>query len=173
MVGTHLRKTISHLKRDRHFVATGLVVHDSLDKVLLIKHKKLKTWLPPGGHVDEGELPDECVIREVFEETGLIVEIISEAFDVSHEKVETLHTPLLVQLEKIESLDSEHQHVDLQYLCKVIGGELNASANEEHDEARWFNENELKAFQELQADVRENAFKALDKARELRKRGSF
>ena len=28
-------------------------------------------WIIPGGKVEEGETPDECVVREVLEETGL------------------------------------------------------------------------------------------------------
>ena len=28
-------------------------------------------WISPGGKVEEGETPDECVVREVYEETGL------------------------------------------------------------------------------------------------------
>ena len=28
-------------------------------------------WISPGGKVEEGETPDECVVREVLEETGL------------------------------------------------------------------------------------------------------
>lgn len=41
------------------------------DKVLLVHHKKLNTWLPPGGKMDPGETPSQCARRELLEETGL------------------------------------------------------------------------------------------------------
>jgi 8-oxo-dGTP pyrophosphatase MutT (NUDIX family) len=41
------------------------------DKVLLIHHKRLGIWLPPGGELAEGETPLEAAARELFEETGL------------------------------------------------------------------------------------------------------
>jgi len=170
VVCTKLRKTISKLAKKRHFVASALIVDGKCEKVLLVKHRKLKAWLPPGGHIRENELPDECAVREAKEETSLDVEIVSEAFDVSGARVETIHTPLLAQLEEI---DSEHQHIDLQYLCKIAGGKLHEGKHEEHEQAKWFDERMLKESEELQADVRENAFLALEKARELRERGLF
>jgi 8-oxo-dGTP pyrophosphatase MutT (NUDIX family) len=41
------------------------------ERVLLLFHAKLAMWLPPGGHVDPDELPDEAAVREVLEETGV------------------------------------------------------------------------------------------------------
>ncbi len=40
-------------------------------RILLIKHKRLGTWLPVGGEVDPGETPLEAAQRELLEETGL------------------------------------------------------------------------------------------------------
>ena len=61
----------------RQFTATCYVIKD--DKVLLIYHKKFKKWMPPGGHIDPNETPPEACRREVFEETGLEIEIIKQS----------------------------------------------------------------------------------------------
>ncbi len=47
-------------------------------KVLLHRHRKLGTWLPPGGHIEKDELPDDAAVREVGEETGVRVELVGE-----------------------------------------------------------------------------------------------
>ncbi|HNN97619.1 MAG TPA: NUDIX domain-containing protein [Pseudomonadota bacterium] len=40
-------------------------------KALLILHRRLGVWLPPGGECLPGETPREAAERELFEETGL------------------------------------------------------------------------------------------------------
>ena len=83
------------------FVATGYLVRDG--KTLLLKHRKLGMWLPPGGHIEEGETPDEAVLREVLEETGLEAEFIAAPRPpkMSGGRVESLHEPHRVQVEEI------------------------------------------------------------------------
>lgn len=42
------------------------------DKMVLVKHPK-HGWMPPGGHIEEGETIEETTIREVKEETNMKV----------------------------------------------------------------------------------------------------
>lgn len=46
------------------------------DHVLLIRRNDVPVWTLPGGHRDRGESAAESCVREVFEETGLRVEIV-------------------------------------------------------------------------------------------------
>lgn len=45
-------------------------------KFLLIRNKRSAHWGFPKGHIEPGETKEETAIREVFEETGLHVEIL-------------------------------------------------------------------------------------------------
>ena len=42
--------------------------------VLFVQHP-IRGWEIPGGHLEEGESPEEAMIRELREETGLVGEI--------------------------------------------------------------------------------------------------
>jgi len=41
-------------------------------RVLVIEHRRLRTWLPIGGELEAGETPLEAAQRELREETGLV-----------------------------------------------------------------------------------------------------
>ena len=41
------------------------------DRVLVIEHRRLATWLPIGGEIEAGETPLEAARRELREESGL------------------------------------------------------------------------------------------------------
>jgi len=56
-------------------VGTWCLLLDN-DKILMMQRTKephLGLWIPPGGKVEIGECPIECVIRETQVETGLII----------------------------------------------------------------------------------------------------
>ena len=107
---------------NKHYTASGIIVNDQ-NQVLLVKHKKLGKWIYPGGHLEPNETPDECVIREIFEETKIKAEIMdTRNHDLADEVVSVLHNPHAVLLERIEKGEKEiHFHIDLVYICKILG----------------------------------------------------
>lgn len=56
--------------RPGHLVTNVWAFSPSLEELLLVEHPRFG-WMPPGGHVDPGELPSASALRELFEETGL------------------------------------------------------------------------------------------------------
>jgi 8-oxo-dGTP diphosphatase len=54
-------------------VGVGVIIEKD-GQVLLLKRKNVHgagSWSTPGGHLEYGESPEECAIREVKEETGV------------------------------------------------------------------------------------------------------
>ena len=49
------------------------LVRDARGRVLLVRRADDGRWAMPGGWVDPGETPEQAVVREVAEETGLRV----------------------------------------------------------------------------------------------------
>ncbi len=48
--------------------------------MLLIRHKRLGTWLPVGGEIEPGETPLQAARRELLEETGLEGRFVDVSF---------------------------------------------------------------------------------------------
>jgi len=115
----------------RHFTVAVFVVWKG--KVLLHQHRKLGMWLPPGGHIERDELPDEAAVREVFEETGVEVELVGERREDVDDPVQ-LHRPAGVQLENI---GPGHQHIDLIYFARPRGP-TQISAQYDEDRVGWY-----------------------------------
>ncbi|MDQ3702092.1 MAG: NUDIX domain-containing protein [Chloroflexota bacterium] len=146
---------------EREFTVAVFVVHQGA--VLLHWHRRLQRWLPPGGHVDPGELPDEAAVRETREETGLAVELLDapggapalgRASETPLESPRRLTRPLGIQLEDIAP---GHQHIDLIYVAQpapsanpVSGDQpdtvLRAEAGNPHGRPGWFTPAEWRAL---------------------------
>lgn len=137
----------------RDFTATTFVVDD--DRTLLLFHRKLRMWLPPGGHIDPNELPEVAAIREVREECGLEAELLMQGGMLGHVRV--LPQPYCILLEDISP---GHQHIDLIYFARVTGGELAHNEREAHT-ARWVAWEDLDT-PEIAEDIRELGRRAIE-----------
>lgn len=105
----------------REFTVAIFVVHQQ--RVLLHWHRKLRRWLPPGGHIEPGELPDDAAIRETAEECGLDILLVDSPAATparpEHDHAgepRRLVRPLGIQLEDI---GPGHQHIDLIYAARI------------------------------------------------------
>lgn len=123
-----------------HFTASAVIIEEG--HILLVHHRRIGAWLPPGGHIDDGELPHEAAIREVFEETGVRVVVMTPCLPVSLDSdAFFLHQPLCIHGVYAVEKGVEVYHVDLAYLCSVDRSEsgdmpLLTVAEEVHD-AAW------------------------------------
>jgi len=112
-------------------IGVGAVVIDGTD-VLLVRrgHEPLKgEWSLPGGALELGETLQQGVVREVLEETGLIV--------VPAEMVEVFD-----RITREEGTGRIRYHyVLVDFLCRVAGGALLPGSDA--DEVRWVTRQEL------------------------------
>ena len=109
---------------DRPFVGVGAVLVSD-GRVLLVKRGReplAGQWSLPGGAVEVGETLEECLARELREETGLEVEVgpVIEVFD---------------RITRDAGGRVEYHFVLVDYLCRPIGGELRAASDV--DDARY------------------------------------
>jgi ADP-ribose pyrophosphatase YjhB (NUDIX family) len=119
-------------------VGVGAAVVDA-GRVLLVRRgtEPLKgEWSLPGGLLEVGETLTAGVIREVREETGLIVEPIE----------------LIELLDRIHRVDGRvrYHYVIADYLCRVTGGELQAASDA--DAVRWAERSEWNTHSALKLD---------------------
>lgn len=124
-------------------VGVGAVIVDG-DRVLLVRRgqEPLKgEWSLPGGVLELGETLEQGVCREVLEETGLGVEVVSivEVLD----RIVTQPTDEEGRVAPDENRIRFH-YVLIDYLCRAVSGELRASSDA--DDARWVLREELGEF---------------------------
>lgn len=55
--------------------SVSVAVRDAERRVLLLRHVQGGAWLLPGGSIEPAERPADAAVREVYEETGLLVEL--------------------------------------------------------------------------------------------------
>ena len=102
--------------------ATAVVLHE--DRVLLVKRADNGRWAPVSGIVEPGEHPEQTVVREALEESGVTCEVVRLAWV---NVTEPIHYPN----------GDVTQYLDLTYRCRWLDGEPYAADDESLD-ARWF-----------------------------------
>ncbi|BCB81211.1 NUDIX domain-containing protein [Phytohabitans flavus] len=113
----------------RHFTASA-VVFDYADRVLLVHHNKIGLWLYPGGHVDPNEDPAQAAVREVREEAGIDVEIITEE-PFRHPAVGSVASPFtIITMPVTDRKVGAHEHIDMVYVCRALTTEVTHQAEE-------------------------------------------
>jgi 8-oxo-dGTP diphosphatase len=100
--------------------AAAAVVRDDAGRVLLIRRGDGRGWSLPGGLMEPGEQIADCIVREVYEETGLEiapVRIVGIYSDPMHTHV------------TYPNGDEVH-FVSTTFECRVVGGTLRADGDE-------------------------------------------
>jgi ADP-ribose pyrophosphatase YjhB (NUDIX family) len=95
--------------------------------VLLSRFTRSGRWTLPGGGVDHGEDPRDAVVREVFEETGLVFEV-GDLLDVRSRRWE--HTDP-------DGSPVDVHGVQLLFTGEVVGGTLTHEVGGSSDRAEW------------------------------------
>lgn len=110
-----------------HTLGVGAIVINKKNEILLIKeHIRYEYFKLPGGHIDDAEMISTALSREVFEETGVVVEF-----------------------EKIISIGHFYPHQfhksNLYLLCKAIpkSSKIAIQDKNEISEAIWLNVDEM------------------------------
>lgn len=110
---------------DRPLVAVGGVIINR-NKILLVKraHPPNKDmWAIPGGKLEYGETLEDAVKREMLEETNLEVKVLN-------------------LLSLIQMIKEGFHYVILDFLCEIVGGNLNPASDAA--DAKFFSIEEVK-----------------------------
>lgn len=107
------------------------------DRILMVRqlYKGEEIWTFPGGGIEEGETPKQAAIREVYEETGLIIETTRLILEFYNERIKGMYYCFIGTI-----LDG---HLELGYDPELM--------NQEQDlkELKWILMNELLDNQEV------------------------
>jgi len=129
-----------HIHEKIDLTVIAYIVRD--ERVLMAQHKLVGHWLPLGGHVELDEDPEQALIREVQEESGIRVtdlEIAATKPDFVSPGFKPLFAPTFLD---IHDMPGNHQHIGMIY---VLRSKTDQVVLEERaaDEIRWLSREEI------------------------------
>lgn len=98
------------------------IIYNAKSEILLVHQRDGNVWSSPGGSIEPDETPADAVVRETWEETGLLVQPVAllgvfggPAFVVTYGN------------------GDETQYVILAFECSVVAGEITKGCDEVKD----------------------------------------
>lgn len=115
-------------------VVAGILINDK-DEILIAKRKEDKSmggyWEFPGGKIEDEELPQESLIRELKEEMNIVIKVKEyfgeNIYDYGDFKIRLI-----------------------AYICEIIDGEISLT---DHSEIKWVRREELNNYKIAPADI--------------------
>ena len=99
------------------------IYHPEDGEILLLKveAEKFSFWQPITGGIESGESPEEACLREIREETGLVLACSNLTalgdFTVKIDKNLTIHKNLFLVLTEQKEIQSSDEHVGDQWIA--------------------------------------------------------
>jgi 8-oxo-dGTP pyrophosphatase MutT (NUDIX family) len=143
--------------------AAGYVFHNN--RILFIHHAKLNMWLPPGGHLEPNETPDDAALREIKEETRIDARIINWQEFPEAALVKSVRQTAIPFFTDVHSV-GDHEHYGACYLCECDSDKVvidKASKN-----FCWLTEQEIRQNPNLPEHIRAIALEAFKHYERLR-----
>lgn len=126
-----------HIHEKYDFAVSVFIVHNG--RVLFAHHPRYDRWLPLGGHVELDEDPEETLFREVEEETGLEVEVLSTKPDIKNDATtKHIYQPNYVD---VHDANPPHKHIAFIYFMRAKVDKFIMS--DEHIDLQWLTSEDI------------------------------
>lgn len=131
-------------------------------RVLLVLHRNMSQWLPPGGHIEPNEIPDDAAKREFLEEVGLDVRLHFDEKWGTNPNVTGLVRPAFMDIHDVPKFP-HHRHIGLFYFGTLANSEEEKPSlcKDEHDDVQWFTAEQIKTLQPMNESNRYYALSAI------------
>lgn len=123
--GEPLCRTKKPATPPKHLVSYFTLLDPEKKNLLLVDHKKALLWLPPGGHVEPDEHPNNTAHRELEEELNIQLPLLQE-------------TPIFLTVTETVGTTAGHIDVSLWYVFKADSSINYLYDQSEFNEIKWF-----------------------------------